>query len=202
VLAGPSSRRSRVQIPHSALRPCDRGRMAQAAAFQAALCGFDSRRSLQVVGWPLQGTRRAGGNGNRAGLENHGPASRPVGVRILCPPLARFGFHDPGWCSGSTRGSDPRRATFESSTGSNRSNGSNGSNGSTQCPSERTGSSRGAVGPGLALVAQQQSAAPTLRRPEGQHLPRAPALRSSAAERHADTVEAGGATPPAVTMWP
>lgn len=197
VLAGPSSRRSRVQIPHSALptrawhgavlcgrssRPasCDRGRMVQAAAFQAALCGFDSRRSLQVVGGPLQGTRRAGGNGNRAGLENHGPASRPVGVRILCPPhsalrsgesctstiapwvmaarraltpvcprsnrggratnrprhgrsaasrrgagaarkgrVGRSGLHSPGWCSGSTRGSDPRRATFESSTGSN-----------------------------------------------------------------------------------
>jgi hypothetical protein len=43
----------------------------------------------KFVGWPPQGTRRAGGNGNRAGLENHGPASRPVGVRILCPPLRR-----------------------------------------------------------------------------------------------------------------
>lgn len=105
VLAGPSSRRSRVQIPHSALRPDVRfigwsaagGRAARHHAIVAEwrrrlpskqlYAGSIPAGRSKFVGWPLQGTRRAGGNGNRAGLENHGPASRPVGVRILCPPL-------------------------------------------------------------------------------------------------------------------
>jgi hypothetical protein len=91
VLAGPSSRRSRVKsrtarfAGHHAIVAEWFRRLPSKQLYAGSIPAGRSK----FVGWPLQGIWRAGGNGNRAGLENHGPASKPVGVRILCPPLRR-----------------------------------------------------------------------------------------------------------------
>jgi hypothetical protein len=75
---------------------CDRGRMVQAAAFQAALCGFDSRRSLQVCclatarhseGWRKWQSRwsRKPWPGLQAGRGSNPLPSAPARIMLAVP---------------------------------------------------------------------------------------------------------------------